>query len=337
MMLSQRAEEGLEKSAILMLALGEDGASEVMRHLNPKEVQRLGSKMTKTGNITVDRVDDIMKELLDYTSRQSALGLNSSGYIKSVLNKALGEEKASYLLDSILTSSDTSGIEGLKWMEPQTVAELIKNEHPQIIATIMVHLERDHCAAILNHFNGDLKSEVVLRIATLDGIQPNALKELNDVLSKLLANGGDKITKKALGGPRTAAEILNFVGITSEKHIIDSISSINPELSAQIEDEMFTFENILDLQDRDVQKILRRVDMARLCVAMKGISPDIEKKIFSNMAVRVANALREDIEIRGAVKISEIESAQKEILKLIREMSDAEEITLLKGGENTIA
>lgn len=335
-MLQEKAEQGLEKSAILMLALGEEGASSVLKHLTPKEVQRLGTKMSKTQNVTIDAVDSIMKELLEFTNTQSALGINSSSYIKNVLNKALGEEKASYLLDTILTSSDTSGIEALKWMDPQSVSELIKGEHPQIIATIMVHLDKDHCAAILNHLNENLKSDVVLRIATLDGIQPNALKELNDELSKLLTAGGDKMSKKALGGPRTAAEILNYVGATSEKHILESIASVDSELSAAIQDEMFTFENILDISDRDVQRVLREIETTKLAVSVKGASEDVKKKIFNNMGVRAANALRDEIEMKGAVRISEIETAQKEIIKEFRERADRGEITILKGGESAL-
>ncbi len=335
-MLQEKAEQGLEKSAILMLALGEEGASSVLKHLTPKEVQRLGTKMSKTQNVTIDAVDSIMKELLEFTNTQSALGINSSSYIKNVLNKALGEEKASYLLDTILTSSDTSGIEALKWMDPQSVSELIKGEHPQIIATIMVHLDKDHCAAILNHLNENLKSDVVLRIATLDGIQPNALKELNDELSKLLTAGGDKMSKKALGGPRTAAEILNYVGATSEKHILESIASVDSELSAAIQDEMFTFENILDISDRDVQRVLREIETTKLAVSVKGASEDVKKKIFNNMGVRAANALRDEIEMKGAVRISEIETAQKEIIKEFRDRADRGEITILKGGESAL-
>lgn len=333
-MLSERAEKGSEKASILLLSLGEDAAAEIMRHLNPKEVQRLGSKMTRTSNVTLDKVDEVMTELLDYTNSQSALGLNANSYIKSVLNKALGEEKAGYLLDSILTSNDTSGIEGLKWMEPQTVAELIRTEHPQIIATIMVHLEKDHCAAILNHFSDDLKSDVVLRIATLDSVLPNALAHLNDVLSKVLSSGGDKLAKKALGGPRTAAEILNLVGSTSEKHILDSIGSVNTELAEKIQDEMFTFDNIVDISDKDMRVILREVENDQLVLALKGVSEAIREKFMGNMSRRAAEALQEDMEVRGAVRVSDIEAAQKEMLKAIRAMNDNGEIAILKGGDS---
>jgi len=335
-MLSQRAEEGLEKSAILMLAIGEEGASDVMKHLSPKELQRLGLKMSKTQNVSVDTVDSVMKDILEVTNTQSALGINSSSYIKNVLNKALGEEKASYLLDTILANSDTSGIEGLKWMDPQAVSELIKDEHPQIIATIMVHLEKDHCAAILNYFGERLRSDVVLRIATLEGVQPNAIKELNEVLSKLLSGGGDKVSKKALGGTRTAAEILNFVGSSSEKLILDSIAEVEPELSAKIQEEMFTFENLLDISNRDMQMLLRELEIDKLAVAMKGAPEEIKNKFFSNMSVRAADALRDEIQIKGAVRVSDVEAAQKEILKAVREKADLGQIQIIKGGEGAV-
>lgn len=335
-MLSERAEKGAEKASILLLSLGEDAAAEIMRNLNPKEVQRLGSKMTRTSNISLEQVDDVMMELLEYTSSQTSLGLNSSSYIKGVLNKALGEEKASYLLDSILTSSDTSGIEGLKWMEPQAVAELIKNEHPQIIATILVYLETEQSAAILNFFNDELKSNVVIRIATLEGVQPAALSHLNDVLSKLLTNGGDKLAKKNLGGARTAAEILNQIGASSEKVVLDAISDVNTELAEKIQDEMFTFENLLDISDRDMQNVLGRIDLDQLVIALKGVSSDIKNKVFKNMTVRKGEELKEKIEYKGAVRVGDIEAAQKELLKTIRAMGDNGEITIMKGGDSVI-
>ena len=214
------SELGIQKGAILMLSLGEEEAAEVFKYLGPKEVQKLGQQMSKTKDVPIDRIEEIAGEVVQIAQSQSALGLDSDAYIRSVLTRALGEDKAGFLLDRILQGSDTSGIEGLKWMDPGTVAELIKNEHPQIIATILVHLERDFAAAILNLFVERLRSDVVLRIATIDGIQPNALLELNDVLSKVLA-GGDKLKKTTLGGVRAAAEILNFVGTTSEKNVLD--------------------------------------------------------------------------------------------------------------------
>ena len=327
------SELGIQKSAILMLSLGEEEAAEVFKYLGPKEVQKLGQQMSKTKDVPVDRIEEIAGEVVSMAQSQSALGLDSDAYIRNVLTKALGEDKAGFLLDRILQGSDTSGIEGLKWMDPGTVAELIKNEHPQIIATILVHLERDFAAAILNLFVDRLRSDVVLRIATIDGIQPNALLELNDVLSKILA-GGDKLKKTTLGGVRTAAEILNFVGTTSEKTVLDTIREYDNELSQRIQDEMFTFDNLLDIDDRGMQAILRDVQSDVLVIALKGADEAIREKVFKNMSSRAAEALRDDLESRGPVRLSEVEAAQKDVLKVARKLADAGELVLGGGGDD---
>ncbi|WP_370263509.1 flagellar motor switch protein FliG [Limnobacter sp.] len=327
------SELGLQKGAILMLSLGEEEAAEVFKYLGPKEVQKLGQQMSKTKDVPVDRIEEIAGEVVGLAQSQSSLGLDSDTYIRSVLTRALGEDKAGFLLDRILQGSDTSGIEGLKWMDPGTVAELIKNEHPQIIATILVHLERDFAAAILNLFVERLRSDVILRISTLDGIQPNALIELNDVLAKVLATG-DKLKKTTLGGVRTAAEILNFVGATSEKAVLDNIREYDNELSQRIQDEMFTFDNLLDVDDRGIQTILRDVQSDSLVIALKGADEAIREKVFKNMSSRAAESLREDLESRGPVRLSEVEAAQKDILKVARKLADEGQIMLGGGGED---
>ena len=328
------SELGIEKGAILLLSLGEEIAAEVMKHLGPKEVQKIGQQMSKTKDVSIDTIEHIAGEVVNLAASQSALGLDSDEYIRSVLTKALGEDKAGFLLDRILQGSDTSGIEGLKWMDPATVAELIKNEHPQIIATILVHLERDFSAAILNLFMERLRADVILRISTLDGIQPNALLELNDVLAKVMAGGGDKIKKTTLGGVRAAAEILNFVGSTSEKAILDTIREYDNELSQKIQDEMFTFDNLLDVDDRGMQTILRDVQSDVLVIALKGADEAIRDKVFKNMSSRAAEALKEDLESRGPVRLSEVEAAQKDMLKVARKLADEGQIMLGGGGED---
>ena len=327
------SELGLQKGAILMLSLGEEEAAEVFKYLGPKEVQKLGQQMSKTKDVPKERIEDIAGEVIGMAESQSALGLDSDNYIRSVLTRALGEDKAGFLLDRILQGSDTSGIEGLKWMDPGTVAELIKNEHPQIIATILVHLERDFAAAILNLFVERLRSDVILRISTLEGIQPNALLELNDVLSKVLA-GGEKLKKTTLGGVRAAAEILNFVGTMSEKAVLDTIREYDSELSQRIQDEMFTFDNLLDVDDRGIQTLLRDVPGEALVIALKGADEAIRDKVFKNMSSRAAEALKEDLESRGPVLLSEVEAAQKDILKVARKLADEGQIMLSGGGED---
>jgi flagellar motor switch protein FliG len=247
-----------------------------------------------------------------------------------VLTRALGDDKAAYLLDQILSGGDSSGIESLRWMDPASVTELIKNEHPQIVASILVHLERDQASAILALLPERIRNEVVLRIATLDAIQPNALRELNDVLAKLLS-GGEHARKRALGGVRAAAEMLNLVGTSVESAVLDAVKAHDADLAQKILDEMFVFEDLLDLDDRAIQSLLREVQSESLIVALRGAPEALREKIFKNMSQRAAEMLRDDLEAKGPVRVAEVEAEQKAILVIVRRM--AEEGTIALGGK----
>ena len=237
---------GLQKASILMLALGESEAAEVMKFLGPREVLKLGAAMATMKGIAHDQVVEVLDDFRAQTELNSTVGLDSDEYIRQVLTKALGDDKASVLLSRILGGKDASGIESLKWMDSQSVSELIRNEHPQIIATILVHLERDQACEILGHFTDRLRNDVVLRIATLDGVQPAALRELNDVLTKLLS-GNENIKKSSLGGVRAAAEILNFMSGEQEGSVMDNIKNYDNDMAQKIMDEMFVFDNVIDI------------------------------------------------------------------------------------------
>jgi flagellar motor switch protein FliG len=324
------SEAGLTNSAILLMSLGEEEAAQVFKYLAPKEVQKIGQAMAKLNSITRDRIDHVLGTFHNQAQQETSIGMDADGYIRSVLTRALGDDKAAYLLDRILQSGDASGIESLRWMAPTNVAELIRNEHPQIIASILVHLERDQASDILNVFTPQLRNDVVLRIATLDGIQPTALRELNDVLGKLLS-GTDSVKKSALGGVRTAAEILNFLGTSHETAVIEAVREFDADLAQKILDEMFVFENLLDIDDRGIQALLREVQSESLIVALKGANQELREKIFKNMSQRAADMLRDDLEAKGPVRVSEVESEQKEILKIVRRM--AEEGQIVMGGK----
>ena len=326
------SDDGLDDAAILLMSLGEEQAAEVFKYLSPKEVQKIGERMAKLQSIPRDRVDQVLTTFSEQAMAQSSLVADTDDYVRAVLTKALGDEKAGYLLDRILQGKDISGIEGLKWMDAHTVAELIRSEHPQIIASILVHLERDHASTILSLLSERVRNDVVLRVATLDGIQPNALKELNDVLSKVLA-GADKIKKTQLGGVRAAAEILNFLGSNIEASVIENVKEHDPDLAQKILDKMFTFDNILDLDDRSIQLLLREVQTESLVVALKGTDKELQDKIFKNMSQRAAEMLREDLESKGPVRLSEVEAEQKEILKIVRRLADEGQIMIGGGGE----
>ncbi len=327
-------EEGLEKSAMLLLSLGEDAAAEVLKHLGPREVQKLGHAMAGIKSVSREKVETLIDELTEHSAKGSPLSADEN-MIRSMLTKALGDDKAANLIGRILQGGDTAGIESLKWMDAATVADLIKNEHPQIIATILVHLEFDHAGEILKFFTERLRNDVLLRIATLDGVQPVALRELNEALTRLLAGSATNVKKAAMGGIRHAAEILNFVGQQAETAIVDNVREYDPDLAQKILDEMFVFENLLDVDDRGIQLLLREIQSDSLILALKGSSPELREKIFKNMSQRAAEMLKEDLESKGPVRLSEVEAEQKEILKIARRLADEGQIQLGgKGGDD---
>lgn len=324
--------DGVEKSAIFLMTLGENDAAAVLKYLEPKEVQKISAAMIKLKNLNRDEIAEVFRDFIVSASGKTTIGMDSNDYIRNMLIKALGDDKAKGLLDRIMHNSDTSGIESLKWMDPGAVAEMIGNEHPQIIATILVHLEPDQAADILKMLTERTRNDVLLRISTLDGVQPVALRELNDVLGKLMAGGGTG-KKNLQGGVTTAAEILNFMGGTLEAEMMENVRSYDPELAQKIEDKMFVFENLLDIDDRGIQLVLREVQSESLIIALKGTGEGLREKIFKNMSKRASEMMREDLEAKGPVKLSEVEANQKEILKIVRRLADEGQITLGSKGE----
>jgi len=329
------ADEGLQNAAILLMSLGEEEAAEVFKHLSPKEVQRLGEAIAKTRAITREKVDDVVDKFTSIAAAQSLLVSDSGDYVRSVLKRALGDDKAALLLDRILQGGDVSGIESLKWMDPLSVAELLRNEHPQIVAAILVHLDFDQAADILKHFTERQRNEVMLRIATMEGIQPTALKDLNEVLFQVLA-GGDKIRKASLGGIKTAAEMINLMGTAIEGTVVESIRSHDADLAQKIMDKMFVFDDVLKLDDKAIQMVLKEVASDALIVALKGAQPELKDKFLANMSSRAADAMREDLESRGPMRLSEVEGQQKEVLKIIRRLADEGQIVIGAGGDDAM-
>ncbi len=324
---------GIQKAAILLLALGEDEAAEVMKFLGPREVQKLGAAMSAMKAVQSEELETVLDDFRSETEQNTSIGLDSDDYIRSVMTKALGDDKASSLLNRILGARDASGIESLKWMDAQSVADLIRNEHPQIIATILVHLERYHACEVIGHFTERLRNDVVLRIATLDGVQPAALRELNEVLTKLLT-GNESLKKKPMGGVRAAAEILNFLSGENEASVMTNLKNYDGDMAQKIMDEMFVFDNIMDIDDRGIQVMLREVQSESLIVALKGANQDLREKIFKNMSQRAAEMMREDLESKGPVRLSEVEAQQKEILQVVRRLADEGQIMLGAKGDD---
>ncbi|MEO3691301.1 MULTISPECIES: flagellar motor switch protein FliG [unclassified Roseateles] len=326
-------DKGVEQAAILLMSLGEEEASEVFKHLSPKEVQALGETMAKLKVVRREQVDGALTRFESVALEQSTLVQDTDEYVRSVLRKALGEDKANLLLDRILQGSDVSSIESLKWMDAASVAELIRNEHPQIIATILAHLDHDQSSSVLKLFSERNRNEVLIRIATLDGIQPTALKDLNEVMSQILA-GGERMKKTSLGGAKTAAEIINLMGSSVEASTLDYIREADADLAQKIMDNMFTFDDLNKIDDKGMQAVLKEVQSEALVLALKGASPELREKIFRNMSTRAAETLREDLESRGPVRLSEVEAEQKEMLKIVRRLVDEGQIVLATGGDD---
>ncbi len=328
-------EQGLNDAAILLMSLGEEEAAEVFKHLTPKEVQKLGETIARMRTVSREKVDDVINRFSNDAAAQSLLVSDTSNYVRAVLKRALGDDKAALLIDRILQGGDVSGIESLKWMDPLSVAELLRNEHPQIVAAILVHLDAEQSSDVLMQFTDRQRSEVLLRVATLEGIQPTALKDLNEVLFKVLA-GGDKIRKSSLGGVKAAAEMINLLASGVDAVVLESIRGYDPDLAQKIMDKMFVFDDVLKLDDRAIQMVLKEVASETLIVALKAATPELRDKFLGNMSSRAAEALREDLESRGPMRLSEVEAQQKEILKTIRRLADEGQIVIGGGGEDTL-
>ena len=321
-----------QRAAVLLLALDEDSAAEVFKHLSAREVQEVSQEMAKLGNISHDQMRQVLDDFYDESEQFAALNLYSSDHIRSVLTKALGNERASSLLEDILEQNGAnSGIDALNLMEANIVSEMIRDEHPQIIATIVVHLERRQAADVLEYFDDKLRNDVVLRIATFSGVQPAALQELTEVLGGML--DGQNLKRSKMGGARTAAEILNLMNSSAEETVIETVRAHSEDLAQKIIDEMFLFENLMDVDDRGIQLLLKEINTNSLMVALKGSDEKLKEKFLRNMSTRAATLLREDMEASGPIRVSQVESEQKAILQVVRRLADNGEIVLTGGDD----
>jgi len=318
---------GPERAAIFMMSLGEQSAAEVLKHMGPKEVQRVGTAMTTLNNVSNAQVTHVMSEFANVIEEQSSVGIGSDDYIRNVLIGALGEDKAGNVIDRILMGKNSKGLESLKWMDPRAVADVVHNEHPQIIAIVLSYLESDHAAEVLSHLQERTRTDVLMRIATLEGVPPAALHELNEVLEKQFS-GSSKMQKSGVGGIKTAADILNFMDGATEQEITEAITEQDENLAQQIQEQMFVFENLLEVDDRGMQTILREVQSDSLILALKGADDTMKEKIFGNMSSRAAEMMRDDLEAKGPVKLKDVESAQKEMLVVAKRLADSGEISL---------
>ncbi len=322
----------VERAAILLMSLGEKDAAEILKHMGPKEVQRVGSAMASLKNVNQPQVEGVVSEFLDAVSGQTGMGLGADDYIRNMLTQALGNDKAGALIDRILLGGNTTGLDSLKWMEARQVADLIRHEHPQIQAIVVSYLDADQSAEVLSNFDEKVVLDIIMRVASLEAVQPAALQELNDILERQFSGKAGTQTT-TMGGVKVAASIVNFVDSTIASELLEQIKEVDEDLGTQIQDLMFVFDNLVDVDDRGIQVLLREVSTDLLILALKGADPSVQEKVFKNMSKRAAELLRDDLDAKGPVKLSDVEGAQKEILTIARRLADTGEIMLGGGGE----
>lgn len=326
---------GIDKASILMLSLGEVAAAEILKHMGPKEVQMLGMQMASLKNVDKGAVEGVVNEFLEKVEQETGIGIGTEDYIRSTLKSALGDDKSSALIDRILAGANTKGLDTLKWMDPRSVADVVQFEHPQIQSIVLSYLEPDQAAEVLKNLPENMRTDLALRVSALEAIQPKALKELNDIMEKQFSGSG-AVQAHEIGGVKKIADIMNFMDGANETLIMDAIKDVDEDLATKIEEMMFVFDNLIDLDDRGIQALLREISTDVLIIALKACDEDMKEKIFKNMSKRAAELMRDDLDAMGPVKLSEVEGAQKEILTVARRMADAGEIMLGGSGEEMI-
>lgn len=323
--------DGVEKAAILLLSLSEEDAAQILKHLEPKQVQKVGLAMAQMTDLNQAKISAVHRLFIEQIQNFSTIGFQSEEFIKRALTAALGEEKAANLIDQIVLGGGAKGLDSLKWMDSKQVANIIRNEHPQIQTIVLSYLDPEQSAEILSQFPEKVRLDLTMRIANLEEVQPAALQELNEIMEKQFAGQAGTQTAK-MGGLKAAADILNYMDTNIEGQLMDSIREHDEEMAQQIQDLMFVFENLVDVDDRGIQTLLREVQQDVLMKALKGTDETLKEKIFKNMSKRAAELLQDDLEAMGPVRVSDVEAAQKEILSTARRLSDAGEIMLGSGG-----
>ncbi len=326
---------GVQKAAVLLMAMGSDNAAAVLKHLNPKEVQVLGGAMASLQNVNRQSMTIVMDEFIGEVSNQTGMGIGADEYIRDMMVNALGEDKAKNMMDRILLGGGTKGLESLKWMDARSVAEVIRLEHPQIIAIVLSYLDPDHAAEVVKMLPERTRADIMMRVAALEGIPPSALQELDAIMEKQFS-GAANVTHSTMGGLKTAANILNFMEASLESTIMESIGEHDRDMADGIQELMFVFDNLKDIDDRGIQTLLREISSDTLTLALKGADEAIKEKILKNMSKRASEMLREDMEARGPVRLSEVEAAQKEILATARRLAESGDLMLGGGGEEFV-
>ena len=325
----------IEKASILLLTVGEEAAATILKQLGPKEVQRIGTSMAVLSDVKREKVAAVFNSFIAEITNTTGFGIGADSYVRNMLTRALGAEKASGIIDRILLGGNTQGLDTLKWMDARAISDVIKQEHPQIQAIVIAYLEGDLSAEVLSYLPENMRLDVVIRVAKLDTVQPDALNELNNILERQFS-GGSSAQKRRIGGTKVAADIMTNLDGTIEAELMDALTEVDGELAETIQDLMFVFANLMDVDDRGIQTLLREISTDVLMVALKGADEELREKIYNNMSSRAADLLRDDLEASGPTKLSDVEAAQKEILSVARRMAEAGEIILGGSGEEML-
>lgn len=321
---------GVHRAAVLLMVLGEAEASKVLKYMQPEELEQIGTAINEIKDVSQNQIYDVLNDFSSSNQVQTPLDIGAQDYLRKILFQAIGPQKANTILSKIILGPDASGLDSLHWIDPSVIADAIKDEHPQLIAILLVHLKNEQAGKVLELLDDEKKSSVIIRIAKLNDVNSTALKEVESLVeSRFSQETNTKI--KNLGGVKAAADILNNVDKDNETLIVDQLNEKDKELCEEIKGKMFVFDNLLSVDDRGMQTILREAPQDKLVIALKGASADVSNKIFKNMSKRAAELLKDDLETSGPVRLTEVEEAQKEILEVALRL--AEDGTIMLGGK----
>jgi flagellar motor switch protein FliG len=326
---------GTQRAAVLMLLLGEQQAAEIIRYLNPKEVQALGGAMVSVADLSQAAVNVVLDDFVAMLKKQTNLGLGTGDYVEKVLRRALGEDKAASVLSRIMPGQGNKGLEILKWMDARSIAEMIRHEHPQVVAIILSVLEYDVAADVLNFLSPESRPEIMQRVASLETVQPSAMEELESIMKKQFSSSSSA-KSSSFGGIKAAAKIMNFVKVDLESQIMTQLTRLDPDLTQKIQDNMFTFENLSAVDNRAIQTLMRNVEPDMLMTALKGAQEYVKEKFFDNMSARARVMFSDEMESKGPLRITDVEEAQKSIMRIARKLSDKGELVLSGRGDDFV-
>ena len=325
----------IQRAAVLMLLLGEQEAANIISHLNPKEVQPLGAAMVSVADLSQAAISSVLDEFIATIKQQSNLGLDVSDYVENVLKRALGDDKAASVLGRIMPGQSSKGLDILRWMDARSIADMIRGEHPQVVAIILSVLDSDVSADVLNFLPADLRPEIVSRVANLDTVQPSAMQELEQIMKKQFSSNSSSASS-SFGGVKAAAKILNFTKTTPLASIMKGVTALDGELAQQIQDNMFTFDNLVTCDNRSIQVLMRTIEPDLLMVGLKGADEPVKNKFFDNMSSRARSMFVDDMEAKGPMRLADVEEAQKQIMRIARKLADTGDIVLAGGGDDFV-